>query len=297
MKNRLSVITEFLWRVNQPLQLVSAAITVAGVIYAVVSRQPLVALSFVSFFLLIYSAVVTHALLGVAPVFPLIGALGDLREELNECTVQIDMESRRYHLTFHKAVTNVSAHAVERVMYWVFANRFPDDPQQSYAFYQAHPLSWADLNLLAWDQHGRLDVLLVNDLNARKDFCICFQQDGVPRAMTPGETRDVRYSYSVPFEKWGPYIDRPMLYRTRTCSVSIQVPAASDIQVGGLEISPLRRPRAIDQPIVRTLLGNIVQWNWTCRSPALGSTYRIVWSDVNANPQGQLTHSVGEEQV
>ena len=95
------------------------------------------------------------------------------------------MVARTYNLTFEKTLTNVGNTPIERLTYWVFANKFPDDPEQSARFYQAFPLRWADLNFRAWDDSGDLDVRVLSDTNARKEFSIVLKRGECVAATYP----------------------------------------------------------------------------------------------------------------
>ncbi len=281
MKN----LVRLLFRVDSPLQITSACVTIATALIAGALNNPYIFFASIIIFLVVYSIVITRRLLSVAPIAGLLGRESDLVEEDNSATVDMNPADKSYTLTFVKTLRNISQEPVSRVLFWVFANRFPDDPEAGIRFYSANPLTWSDVKLQAWDETGAnpgaLDIELVNDLNARKDFYIHFREKvtGVPRPIQPRESRRVRYSYIVPMSHWGPYLDRPVLHRTGSLQVTVTAPDDLPIVVGGTEITPLREPRSLRETMVQHRRGNRIEWVWQRAEPPVGSTFRIQWSD------------------
>jgi len=202
----------------------------------------------------------------------------DLIYLLNSIEISIDVKNSLYKVWIHKRIQNNSENPIRRVLYHFLANKFPDDPIESYNYYLKNPIFSDQLKIHANDSIGPLDIKLVNDYGSRKDFVILFMSNGVERPIIKDEIRDIYYGYDVPFSIWGTYIDRPITFPTKKCRITITIDKDIYILVGGYEISPFRSKQSFNKKIEEHVENNIKIFEWESNFIVIGNTYQINWS-------------------
>lgn len=206
-------------------------------------------------------------------------ALYDIEYQLNEVTIKFDIKNSVYKIEFHKILRNLSGRPISQVIFHFLSNVYPQNPEKSYEYYLKNPVFWSALNVRGWDLSGDLEVKLVNDHGSRKDFLIAFRKHGVDIPILQKEDREFWYRYDVPFNLWGPYIDRPITFPTKTCNVRLIVPKRLSIDVGGYQISPFRPKSHLEQKITKDIIKSNSCFFWSSDRLVIGDTYQIYWSD------------------
>lgn len=199
--------------------------------------------------------------------------------DLNEVSIKINLSKKVYEIEFHKKLKNISGKPISQVLFHYLSNVYPENPEKSYKHYLANPVFWKDLNVKAWDIDRSLDIRLINDHGSRKDFLIIFGRDGIDFPILQNENREFWYKYDVPFILWGPYIDRPITFPTKKCTVNIQYPSALNINAGGFQISPFRPKIHLENKIERINKGDDSFIKWSSEDLSIGDTYQIYWND------------------
>lgn len=204
--------------------------------------------------------------------------MSEMRYDLNELTLTMNINSGKYELLFRKIITNISDKPISQVVYHFLANIYPNNPTKSYYYYTNNPILWDELAVMAQDEYGHISVDLLNDHGSRKDFLLRFSDGDVERPILPGDSREYCYWYSVGFQHWGPYIDRPINFPTEICRVKIIVPLSLQISVGGYEMSPFRPKINLGQRIEQTIEGETKFFRWESSILSLGHTYQLNWT-------------------
>ncbi|HRW98666.1 MAG TPA: DUF4062 domain-containing protein [Cyclobacteriaceae bacterium] len=203
----------------------------------------------------------------------------DIEYNLNEITIEFDLDHGIYKLELHKILRNTSSKPISQVLFHFLSNVYPEDPEKSYKYYLNNPVFWDNINIRAWDASGDLKIKLINDYGSRKDFLILFQKNEVEDPILEGEEREFWYQYNVPFNVWGPYIDRPIAFPTKMCKVHLIVPTILSINVGGYQLSPFRQKLYLEQKITKDITNTSTHFYWASDRLVVGDTYQIYWSD------------------
>ena len=168
---------------------------------------------------------------------------------------------------------NAGTEPVTRYLARVAVDRYPNDPGRSNRHHREHPLTFAELRLQARRDDGGGDPEPMHwrakhDRDAFKEIWLLFENGERRFPLYPGDRATIEYAYSVGHEKWGPWFQRAVRLPTRQLAVRLDLPAALDPQVWGVETSlsaeegPLRTaPQRHDE-------GDRAIFDWADRRPA-----------------------------
>ena len=203
---------------------------------------------------------------------------------LNEAKFTIDPVEKTYTIHNRRVFRNNSNSNIEFIQLFFLCNRFPLDPEAGREYYAANPVRWSELDVHAFDAHGRqLDVELRSDYNNRKDYVIKLEHNGVPDPLAPGETREINYGCTVPFKFWGSYYDRPIDQPTERLRVHIASSREVNLVVGVAKLARSGRRAALHLDPRISQDGSTCIHSFQVDHPELGTAYQFTWDYVGAD--------------
>ncbi|MEH1017273.1 peptide deformylase [Micromonospora sp. CPCC 206060] len=186
-----------------------------------------------------------------------------------------------YRCVIRRALYNAGTEPVTRYLVRVAVDRYPSDPGRSNQHHRDHPLTFGELELRAHcDDQGNLEPMdwrAKHDRDAFKEFWLLFENAEGRFPLYPGQRATIEYSYTVGHEKWGPWFQRAVRLPTRRLSVRLDLPAALDPHVWGVETSLSAEEGPLRTPLVRHDEAGRAIFEWTTEEPALNARYRLEW--------------------
>jgi peptide deformylase len=187
-----------------------------------------------------------------------------------------------FRCVIHRELYNAGTEPVTRYLVRVAVDRYPNDPGRSNRHHREHPLTFAELQLQARRDDGLgepepMHWRAKHDRDAFKEIWLLFENGERRFPLYPGDRTSIEYAYSVGHDKWGPWFQRAVRLPTRHLAVRLDLPAALDPQVWGVETSlsaeegPLRTaPQRRDE-------GDRAIVDWQTDEPPLNARYRMQW--------------------
>ncbi|MFF5175595.1 peptide deformylase [Micromonospora sp. NPDC000089] len=186
-----------------------------------------------------------------------------------------------YRCVVRRQLWNAGTEPVTRYLVRVAVDRWPDDPGRSNRHHREHPLTIAELRFQAFREDGgdreAMHWRVRHDRDAYKEIWLLFANDGGPFPLHPGERAEVEYAYQVGPEKWGPWFQRAVRLPTRRLAVRLDLPAALEPRVWGVETSLSADEGPLRTPVRRHDRDDRAVFDWSTEAPPLNTRYRLQW--------------------
>lgn len=186
-----------------------------------------------------------------------------------------------YQCVIRRALYNAGTEPVTRYLARVVVDRYPNDPDRSNRHHREHPLTFAELQLRAFrDDRGEREPMhwrVKHDRDASKEIWLIFENADGRFPLYPGDRVTIEYAYRVGQEKWGPWFQRAVRLPTRRVAVRLDLPAAYDPQVWGVETSLSAEEGPLRTPVLRHDEQDRAVFDWQIDDPPLNARYRLQW--------------------
>jgi peptide deformylase len=184
----------------------------------------------------------------------------------------------RYRCTIRRALYNTGLEPVTRYPIRIKVDRYPADPERSNRHHREHPLTWEELALVASCAGEPMTWRVKTDRDADKEIWLLFANERGHFTLYPGRRTTISYTYHVGADKWGRWFQRAIRLPTRRLTVEVDLPAALDPVVWGVETSLAAEAMPLRTPVVRheAPYGRVV-FSWHTDSPSLNALYRLEW--------------------
>lgn len=186
-----------------------------------------------------------------------------------------------YHCVVRRTLYNGGSEPISRYLIRVAVDRYPSDPGRSNEHHRQHPLTFSELNLRAHceqrDSQEPMNWRVKHDRDAFKEIWILFENSDGRFPLYPGERATIEYAYTVSQEKWGQWFQRAIRVPTRAVSVQLDLPAALDPHVWGVETSLSCEEAPLRTPVRRREEAGNAIFEWSMEEPALNARYRLEW--------------------
>lgn len=199
---------------------------------------------------------------------------GLIVEHENACLSYVDGS---YRCTVRRQLYNGGGDPVTRYLVRISVNRYPAEPERSNRHYRDHPLTWAELNLLAACGSEPMAWRAKHDRDADKEVWLLFENENARFPLYPGQRATIEYSYAVGEDKWGQFFQRAVRLPTRRLAVRLDFPAALDPAVWGVESSLAAEPGPLRTPLAERRDAGRAVFEWSTDDPPLESRYRLEW--------------------
>jgi transcriptional regulator with XRE-family HTH domain len=184
-----------------------------------------------------------------------------------------------YHCDVQRTIYNGGSEPVIRYPVRIDVDRRPDDEHTSDDYYHDHPLSWDELSFSASLESpvGRpLGWKVLHDRDSFKKLLLLFDGRSGASPLAPRHRMELRYSYRVRDDKWGPWFQRNIRFPTNELLVRLDFPAAATPTVWGVQ-STHTSEAALHTAPRRINRGERVTFEWGTTDPALATEYRLQW--------------------
>lgn len=181
-----------------------------------------------------------------------------------------------YTTEVRRTLRNYNPEPRERYLIRVMVDRYPYDAERSNAHYRRHPLRWEEIDLEAYCGDERMDHEVKLDRDAAKEIWLLFRNREFSFPLMQGQETTIRYRYSVPETKWGPWWQRAMRYRTLKLSLTLDFPLAREPRLSG-RITGAGSPRPFNREIPHEDEGDRRRFTWVIDGPPDDSRVRIDW--------------------
>ncbi|WP_329016219.1 peptide deformylase [Micromonospora rifamycinica] len=196
-------------------------------------------------------------------------------------TASLTLVDGTYRCVVRRRLHNAGTEPVTRYLVRVAVDRWPDDPTRSNRHHREHPLTFAELRFRAVHHDGGarepMHWRVRHDRDAYKEIWLLFENADGPFPLHPGERADVEYAYRVGRVKWGPWFQRAVRLPTRHLAVRLDLPAALDPRVWGVETSLSADEGPLRTPVRRHDRGDRVVFDWSTEDPPLNTRFRLQW--------------------
>ncbi|MEH0938759.1 peptide deformylase [Micromonospora psammae] len=196
-------------------------------------------------------------------------------------TATLTLTDHGYRCVIRRQLHNAGAEPVTRYLVRVAVDRWPDDPGRSNRHHREHPLTFAELGLRVFRDDGRsrepMHWRVRHDRDAYKEIWLLFENADGPFPLHPGERAEIEYAYRVGREKWGPWFQRAVRLPTRHLAVRLDLPAALDPRVWGVETSLSADEGPLRTPVRRHDRSDRAVFDWAIDDPPLNTRYRLQW--------------------
>lgn len=180
-----------------------------------------------------------------------------------------------YRLVQRRRLVNGGSEPITRYLIRISVDRYPGDPERSNQLYQENPLTWAEINLMAWRGEGRsepMDWTPHHDRDAFKEVWLLFASGSSRFPLYPGESTWIEYEYTVTDAHWGHWFQRAVRLPTHRLSVCLDFPAALRLHTSmTAEAMPFRTPIQRQESADRHI------FSWSTNDPPLHARYRLEW--------------------
>jgi peptide deformylase len=186
-----------------------------------------------------------------------------------------------YRYDIHRALYNAGTEPVTRYLVRLAVDRFPNEPERSNRYHRDHPLTWAELNIKAFcgqpPTREPMDWRPKRDRDTDKEVWLLFENEHGRFPLYPGERTTIEYVFTIAEEKFGQWFQRAIRLPTRRLTVRLDLPAALEPQVWGVETSLSAEELPLRTPITRSDDGGRARFEWTTDAPVLNARYRLEW--------------------
>ncbi|GIJ35180.1 peptide deformylase [Micromonospora sediminimaris] len=186
-----------------------------------------------------------------------------------------------YRCVIRRELYNAGVEPVTRYLIRVAVDRYPSDPGRSNRHHREHPLSFAELQLVACrEESGERETMhwrAKHDRDAFKEIWLLFENAERRFPLYPGRRATIEYAYTVGRDKWGPWFQRAVRVPTRHLAVRLDLPVALDPQVWGAETSLSAEEGPLRTAVTRRDEGDRAIFDWATDEPPLNARYRLQW--------------------
>jgi peptide deformylase len=182
-----------------------------------------------------------------------------------------------YRCSVRRELHNTGSDPVTRYLVRISVNRYPGEPERSNRHYRDHPLTWAELNLIATCAGEPMLWRAKHDRDADKEVWLLFENDHTRFPLYPGQRATIEYAYTVGEDKWGQFFQRAVRLPTRRLSVRLDFPAELEPEVWGVESSLTAEAGPLRTPLSQRRAGGRVIFEWSTDDPPLEARYRLEW--------------------
>lgn len=186
-----------------------------------------------------------------------------------------------YRCVIRRELYNAGTEPVTRYLVRIAVDRYPNDPGRSNLHHREHPLTFAELRLRAYredgDEREAMHWRAKHDRDAFKELWLLFENADRRFPLYPGDRATIEYAYCVGHDKWGPWFQRAVRLPTRQMAVRLDLPAAVDPQVWGVETSLSAEEGPLRTPVTRREDADRVIFDWATEDPPLNARYRLQW--------------------
>jgi peptide deformylase len=199
-----------------------------------------------------------------------------------------------YRCSVRRWLYNAGPDPVTRYPARVSVDRYPSDATRSNRYYREHPLTWDELKLSArWgDEPGEpMHWQPLHDRDSFKEVWLLFENDQSRFPLYPGQRAIIEYSYHLGNDKWGQWFQRAVRMPTRRLSVRLEFPASLLPTVWGVQASLTAESAPLRTPLMQSVDGDRVSFEWSTDDPPLYTRYRLEWHFRGAGPQPEMDPS------
>jgi peptide deformylase len=186
-----------------------------------------------------------------------------------------------YRYVIRRALYNAGTEPVTRYLVRIVVDRFPNEPGRSNEHHHDHPLTWAELDLRAFcgdpPAQERMEWRPKQDRDADKEVWLLFENEQGRFPLYPGQRTTIEYACTIGEDKWGQWFQRAIRLPTRQLSIRLDLPAALEPLVWGVETSLSAEEAPLRTPVVRHDDGGRARFEWTTDGPLLNARYRLEW--------------------
>ncbi|HEY7223374.1 MAG TPA: peptide deformylase [Micromonosporaceae bacterium] len=190
---------------------------------------------------------------------------------------QLTYVDGQYRCVVLRELHNAGREPVTRYPVRIAVDRYPGEPERSNRHYRDHPLTLAELSLTARCGDEPMAWQAKQDRDTFKEVWLLFENDEARFPLYPGERATIEYRYGVGEDKWGHWFQRAVRLPTRRLTVHIDLPAALNPVVWGMESSLTAEAGALRGPIREVRDGDRARFEWETEEPSLGSRFRFEW--------------------
>lgn len=166
----------------------------------------------------------------------------------NRATILFDIEEKKYKLSFEKRYIIISD-AIKWYEGQFYSNKYLESAETSQSYYRDHPVRWEELNIgaeLKFKNEGEnrfsktkeVAVLQIAEGNNYKKFHIQYRtkKGNDKLSIKKGAEIILNYSYEVPVELWGSYINRYISYWRENSEVILKCKHKDKLNVNDIKV-------------------------------------------------------------
>jgi hypothetical protein len=187
--------------------------------------------------------------------------------------VSLRFEDGYYMAKFEKRYRNDTPDPWTDVPARIIVNAFPDDLAGSRAYYHAHPFNVEDIEFHAESEGQELEWKVVHDHDASKEVMLRFEN-----GLSPGETRDISYTFRISSSIWGPYLERHVRIPTELVGCELDFPESAVSSVWAVMNPHIRDGKSIEADLEITDRDARRIYRWSREHPKLHTRYRLRWT-------------------
>lgn len=182
-----------------------------------------------------------------------------------------------YHCRVRRELYNAATEPVTRYPVKIAIDRFPGDPRRSNRYHRHHPLTWTEIELVAWCGREPMLWRTVHDRDAYKEAWLLFENESTRFPLYPGERATIDYRYKIGADKAGQWFERSIRLPTHHLEVRLDLPSGPDPVVWGTESSLTAEAVPLRTPVTSHVDADRTIFTWSTTSPALNAQYRVEW--------------------
>lgn len=210
--------------------------------------------------------------------------------------ITFNKKEKKYYFSFQKEFNIISKIPPSRYMAQFYANKFLTNREQAKKFYSKNIIKWHDLEVKAfikYKRHGDIswshekELHVINQIENGNfiPFDINYQikDDNSKLILKEDTSVSLRYTYSIPINLWGSYINRSMGFFNGSAIVKISCLNGNEEfqkSVKVVEIQPDGNPSTLDEKSYE-LTARDIGGNTELKITISGQRckrYRIKWS-------------------
>jgi transcriptional regulator with XRE-family HTH domain len=192
-------------------------------------------------------------------------------------TARLSHVDGKYRCTVRRALYNAGTEPVTRYLIWISVDRFPDDPERSNRYHRDHPLTFDELDLVASHAGEQMIWRPKTDRDALKEVWLLFENGQGRFPLYPGQRTTIAYTWHVSADKLGNWFQRTVRLPTGRLAMEVELPAAMNPVVWGLETSLSAEAIPLRTPIQQVVSDGRAVFSWDTEAPALHARYRLSW--------------------
>lgn len=184
----------------------------------------------------------------------------------SKATITFDILRKKYILSFEKRYVILSD-AIKWYEGQFYSNKYLDSAETSQVYYKDHPIKWVDLNISAelryknptdrnFSKTKKVAVLQIAEGNNYKKFHIQYKTKlGDKLPIRKGAEILLTYTYEIPTELWGSYLNRYISYWRETTEVILKCDDKYSDKLKDSNIKVYQTDHITGEPIITDIKG------------------------------------------